>query len=88
MCLKKGWLLSQAYLSRTKCKIFLDNLHQEIRIQLFKVFHSQRQTLQVGEVCVHCVVQQIGHLFLRTVSFHRQNGTQVQQLLVGYRKSR
>lgn len=75
-----------SHLSRTQCEIFLDDLHQEVRIQLFKVFHSQGQTLQVGEVRVHGIVQQVGHLLLRTPSLHGQHSTQVQQLLFGDRK--
>lgn len=63
------------YLSRTQCKILFNDLQQEVRVQLLKVLHSQRQTLQRGEVCVHRIIQQIGHLLLGPALFHRQNST-------------
>lgn len=43
-------------LSRTQCQVLLDNLQQEIRVELLKILHPQRQTLQGGEVGVHRIV--------------------------------
>lgn len=69
---------SESHLSRTQREILLDDLQQEVRVELLEVLHPQRKTLERGEVCVHRVVQEIGHFFLGTALFHSQHCTQVE----------
>ncbi|TNN84570.1 hypothetical protein EYF80_005270 [Liparis tanakae] len=68
-----GWRLEPE--RWTHCKILFDDLQEEVRVQLLQVLHAQRQAMQSGEVCVHCIIQQVGHLFLGAALLPCQNGT-------------
>lgn len=66
-----------------KSKVLLNDLEQEVRIEFLQVLHPQGQPMQTGEVSLHGLVQQAGHLLRWPALLSCQNCAQVQQVLRG-----
>ena len=67
-----------ADLSRTECQVLDSNLQEQVGVEALEVLHSERQPLQGGEVGIHRIVQQVGHLVLGLPALHGQHCTQIQ----------